>query len=288
MIAKVAGLCMLSILQLTLIEFAGAQKKEPAVSPTSKTKWNLIWSDEFNYSGLPDTSKWSYDIGSSGWGNHELQNYTNGNLENVHVHNGSLYLTARKQNHGDVLIEKSARYTSARMVSKFKGDWKYGKIEARAILPKGVGVWPAIWMLPTDWKYGGWPASGEIDIMENVGYIKDTVFGTVHTKAYNHIIHTQKGGSLFVKNSAAKFHIYAVEWTPESIAFLIDGKPYYYFPNEHKSSAEWPFDQHFHLLMNIAVGGDWGGKFGVDDRIFPATMKVDYIRVFNYDLPVKP
>ena len=278
---KITGAILLGILSLGTPKPVLAQHAHYPAAETSKAKWKLVWHDEFNYKGLPDTTKWGYDTGNSGWGNHELQNYTQGDSANVHVHDGSLYLTARKHIPADRSSENKASYTSARMVSKYKGDWTYGKIEARVIMPKGKGVWPAIWMLPTDWKYGGWPASGEIDILENVGYIKDTVFGTVHTKAYNHMINTQKGGKAFVKNSTSVFHIYAIEWTPESITFLLDGKRYYYFRNEHKTSEEWPFDQRFHLLMNIAVGGDWGGKFGVDDSIFPATMRVDYIRVFR-------
>jgi|ERR1035437_8572597 len=275
MTMKIRSLLIL-IISLCNISFpAIAQPADHDTATASNEKWKLVWSDEFNYKGLPDSTKWSYATGRNGWGNNELQNYTYANPANVNVHDGNLYVTTRKQN------SNTDPYTSARLVSKNKGDWTYGKIEARVILPKGRGLWPSVWMLPTDWKYGGWPSSGEIDIFENVGYNRDTVFGTVHTKAYNHIIGTQKGSKIFVEEPNSKFHVYGVEWTPELITFLMDGKPYYHFSNEHKTSAEWPFDQRFHLLINIAVGGNWGGKFGVDDNIFPATMRVDYVRVFQ-------
>ena len=145
---------------------AKAQKDEPG-----KIKEKLVWSDEFNYTGIPDSTKWGYDTGGHGWGNNEKQYYTQKNPENASVKNGVLSITAIKENFS------GASYTSARLVSKNKGDWKYGRFEIRAKMPKGRGLWPAIWMLPTDWKYGDWPVSGEIDIMEHVGYLPDSVFG---------------------------------------------------------------------------------------------------------------
>lgn len=235
----------------------------------------LVWSDEFNYKGLPDSSKWGYDRGAGGWGNNELQYYTRGRQENARVQDSNLVIEARKENF------EGAAYTSARLVSKNKGDWKYGRFEIRAKLPAGKGMWPAIWMLPTKWMYGGWPQSGEIDIMENVGYLPDSIFGTVHTGAYNHSINTQKVKSILTKNISTSFHVYAIEWTAEEISFFVDGKKYNNFKNEHTNSAAWPFDQEFHLLLNIAVGGNWGGKYGVDDNIFPQQMVIDYVRVYQ-------
>lgn len=240
----------------------------------------LVWSDEFNYSGVPDSSKWSYDLGhgcpeNCGWGNNELQYYAKARLQNSEVKNGHLYIRAIKENY------EGAKYSSARLVSKNKGDWKYGKIEVRAKLPAGRGLWPAIWMLPTDWKYGGWPNSGEIDIMENVGYWPDTVFGTIHTASYNGMLGTQKVKGLPGTDYASAFHIYSIEWNEKAISFYIDNKLYNYFQNENQGFQKWPFDQRFHILLNIAVGGNWGGKYGVDESVFPQTMEVDYVRVYQ-------
>jgi beta-glucanase (GH16 family) len=176
---------------------------------------------------------------------------------------------------------KGRKYTSARLVTKNKGDWKYGRFEIKAKLPKGVGMWPAIWMLSTDWKYGGWPASGEIDIMENVGFKPDTIYGSIHTKAYYFRINTQKTKAVHLPDCSDAFHVYALEWDADQISFFVDDKKYLTFANEKKTFAEWPFDQRLHLLLNIAVGGDWGGQKGVDDTIFPQKMLVDYVRVYQ-------
>lgn len=236
---------------------------------------NLVWADEFDYTGLPDSGKWGYDTGGHGWGNNELQYYTEKRLQNARVEHGVLVLNVNKEN-----FEQS-KYTSARLVTKNKGDWKYGRVEVKAKLPKGVGVWPAIWMLPTHWKYGGWPQSGEIDIMENVGYLPDSVYASVHTGAFNHVKGTNKTAGLLRTGLADNFHVYAIEWTPEKISFFMDDVLYHTFENQHRGSAEWPFDQPFHLLLNVAVGGNWGGKMGVDDSIFPQAMLVDYVRVYQ-------
>jgi beta-glucanase (GH16 family) len=250
------------------------------VSCSKSQSRKLVWSDEFNYNGLPDSTKWGYDIGDGcpnvcGWGNNELQFYTDKRLENVRVQNGNLVIEARKEDF------QNKKYTSARMVSKNKGDWKYGRFEIKAKLPKGRGIWPAIWMLPTKWVYGGWPASGEIDIMEFVGYMPDSVFGSVHTGLYNHSIGSQKTGGFEFKDLATAFHVYAIEWSEEKISFFIDDKKYFEFENESSGSAAWPFDQAFHLILNIAVGGNWGGRYGVDDSIFPQRMEIDFVRVYQ-------
>ena len=235
----------------------------------------LVWSDEFNYTGLPDSSKWGYDVGGHGWGNNELQFYTKGKPENARVEGGHLVIEARKETH------ENREYTSARLVTKNKGDWKYGRIEVKAKLPQGRGVWPAIWMLPTEWKYGGWPASGEIDIMEFVGYLPDSVYGSIHTKSFNHAIGTQKTKGLMYKDLSKAFHVYAVDWSENKIDFYVDDVHYMTFENTGKGSAEWPFDQAFHLILNIAVGGNWGGKMGIDPSVYPQRMEVDYVRVYQ-------
>lgn len=265
-----------TILAFFLLATSAGNRNLKGQSPFNK----LVWSDEFNYQGLPDSSKWSYDRGNGcpaicGWGNNELQYYTWNRPENARVENGRLVIEAKKESY------QGAAYTSARLVTKNKGDWKYGRIEIRAQLPAGRGMWPAIWMLPTKWEYGGWPRSGEIDIMENVGYIPDSVFGAVHTDAYNGMIGTQKVRSIYCKDLKDSFHVYSVEWTTDYISFRIDGKEFNHFRNDGKSVATWPFDKEFHLLLNIAVGGNWGGKKGVDDAIFPQKMLIDWVRIYQ-------
>lgn len=243
-------------------------------APTSKG-WKLKWADEFDQRGTPNPSKWTYDVGGTGWGNNEKQFYTKADTLNANVDKGFLNIVARKQD------KEQMKYTSARLASRKKFDFKYGRLEVRAILPKGRGIWPAIWMLPTDWKYGNWPRSGEIDVMEHVGYDPDSVHGTVHTLSFNHTKGTQVGKALKVENLYNEYHVYAMEWYESHIDLFIDGKLFFTFKNSKKGIDEWPFDQDFHILLNVAVGGNWGGKNGIDDSIFPATMKVDYVRVFQ-------
>lgn len=237
--------------------------------------WELYWDEEFNYNGIPDSSKWSYDVGGQGWGNNELQYYTKASSKNVEVSNGTLKLKAIREK------MDNRDYTSARLLTKDKADFTYGKVEIRAKLPAGRGLWPAIWMLGTNIKTVPWPDCGEIDIMEHVGFEKDSVFGTIHTKAYNHVIGTQKTRAIFINDPYTSFHIYSVEWTPEHVDFYLDNIIYNHFENEHKTTAEWPFDSPFFLVLNLAIGGNWGGKEGIDKTIFPATMEVDYIRVYK-------
>ena len=234
----------------------------------------LVWQDEFNYSGKPDPEKWIHETGGGGWGNQELQYYTN-RIENSYVENGVLKIKAIKEYYS------GNSYTSARLNSTNDGSWKYGRIEVRAKLPSGRGTWPAIWTLPDDWVYGGWPASGEIDIMEHVGYDQGVIHGTVHTDAYNHTRGTQKGGQIYSSTVSDSFHVYAIEWTEEKIDFFFDDSLYFTFHNEHKTYAEWPFDQDFHLLLNIAIGGNWGGAQGVDPSLTEAIMEIDYVRVYK-------
>jgi glucosylceramidase len=240
--------------------------------------YELVWNDEFDYEGPPDPSKWGYDTGGSGWGNNELQYYTDGG--NARADGETLMIEAREE-------QKDGRgYTSARLVTRNKGDWLYGRVEVSAKLPGGKGTWPAIWMLPTDWAYGSWPNSGEIDIMEHVGYDEGRVHATVHTGAYNHSRGTQKGnGGVKVADVTGLFHVYAAEWLPDRILFFIDGEMVYeYDPHKYITNAtsqHWPFDKRHHLLINIALGGDWGGARGFDPDMLPAVMEIDYVRVYQ-------
>lgn len=233
-----------------------------------------VWADEFSTDGLPDPTKWGYDIGGSGWGNNELQYYTN-STNNASVANGILSITSRKE------FRDGKNYTSARLVTKNKGDFLNGRIEVRAKLPSGRGSWPAIWMLPTDWEYGNWPNSGEIDIMEHVGYDPTRVHFSIHTEAYNHTKGTQKSTNRIIATAMSEFHKYRVDWTPYAVRGYFDDEFIFEFVNEGRGSSTWPFDKKFHLLLNLAIGGSWGGVDGVDDTIFPIIFEIDYVRVYK-------
>lgn len=237
--------------------------------------YELVWSDEFSYEGAPDSEKWGYDVGGTGWGNHELQYYTAG--ENVQVADGLLTIALRKEEVGGM------DYTSTRLVSRQRGDWLYCKVEVSAKLPSGLGTWPAIWMLPTDWHYGDWPASGEVDIMEHVGYDQDVIVQSIHCNQY--YAGNSKSSSRTVNGVSEDFHTYAVEWLPDRIIFSVDGNvTWSYEPSKLTSQPTadyWPFDQRMHLLINLAFGGDWGGAHGIDDSILPVEYQIDYVRVYQ-------
>lgn len=244
------------------------------ISCNSKKEWKLVWSDEFDYTGLPDSTKWTAQVGGHGWGNNELQFYTSGRTENARVENGMLTIEARQENWD------SMKYTSARLVSKNKGDWQYGKIDVRAKLPKGRGTWPAIWMLASNNPFN-WPDDGEIDIMEHVGFDQGTVHASVHTKKFNHVIGTQKTNKIKVDDCSENFHVYTVEWNKDSVKVAVDGNFYFSFGNDKTGYEAWPFDNKMHLLLNIAAGGNWGGQKGVDETIWPQKMEIDYVRVYQ-------
>lgn len=243
-----------------------------------KQQWSfekqVSWADEFNGEGLPAPANWGYDIGGSGWGNNEKQYYTN-SIINANVAGGFLTITAQKEN------LEGMEYSSARLVTKNKLDVLYGRIEVSAKLPEGRGTWPAIWMLPTDFAYGGWPKSGEIDIMEHVGYDQNTVHFTTHSEAYYFKINTQKTSTKVIPTASTAFHKYRVDWTPDYIRGFFDDVQVFEFLNEGTGYKVWPFDKRFHLLLNIAVGGDWGGAKGIDDGIFPQKLLVDYVRYYK-------
>ena len=270
------------LLTLCLISFFTFNSTSFPQTSSSRGEWRLVWSDEFNYNGLPDDNKWGYDVGGHGWGNKELQYYTERRKENARVENGNLIIEARRDGF------EGNKYTSARLVSKNKGDWTYGRFEVRAKLPSGRGTWPAIWMLPTKKNYGngGWPDNGEIDIMEHVGFDPDVVHGSAHTRSYYHKINTQKTSKILVPDARTSFNVYAVEWTPEEIRWYVNGKHFFTFANERLSNSkadykQWPFDKPFHILLNLAVGGTWGGQRGVDESIWPQRMEVDYVRIYQ-------
>ena len=167
------------------------------------------------------------------------------------------------------------------MVTQGKGDWLYGRIEVNAKLPKGRGTWPAIWMLSSDWAYGAWPESGEIDIMEHVGYNPNVIHGSTHCNKYVHTKGTQKTGTINISDAVGAFHNYILEWNKDSIKVFVDDKHYFTSINEQRGWEYWPFFKDFHLILNVAVGGSWGGAQGIDATVFPQKMEVDYVRVYK-------
>jgi beta-glucanase (GH16 family) len=237
-------------------------------------RWKLAWSDEFNYTGLPNPIKWSYDTGGHGWGNHELEYYTANRLENARVEHGRLIIEARKEDW------KGKNYTSARLLTRGKEDLQYGKIEVRARIPSGRGTWPAIWMLGSTTPLH-WPDDGEIDIMEHVGFHPGYIHASIHCKKYNHRLGTQKTDTVYARDFDKKFHVYSLDWDAENIRIAIDGKEYFHFKNEHTGYDAWPYDNKMFLLLNLAVGGDWGGQKGVDETIWPRRMEVDWVRWYQ-------
>jgi beta-glucanase (GH16 family) len=230
--------------------------------------YRLVWADEFDSPGAPSASKWGYDIGtgSGGWGNNELQYYTDRPV-NVTVANGSLKINAIKENYS------GSAYTSARLLTKDKFSFKYGKLEARAKLPTGIGTWPAIWMLGSNISAVSWPACGEIDIMEHRGSEPNKIYSTVHYPG-----HSGAGGvgsSIMISNASDSFHIYSVIWDAAAIRFFVDDRSVFSFPNNNTV----PFNQDFFIILNLAIGGNFGGA--VDPTLSAAGMEIDYIRVFD-------
>lgn len=263
---------------LTLL-LAACGGGDDSSGPEIDDSWNLVWSDEFDGTSL-DLSKWSYqlgdgcDIGLCGWGNNELQWYQE---DNVTVGGGLLTIEARAENAG------GRNYTAARIRSLNQGDWTYGRVEARARLPQGQGMWPAIWMLPSDDVYGGWAASGEIDIMELVGNEPDVVHGTLHYGgSFPNNTFTGDSYALSSGMFADDFHVFALEWEEGEIRWYVDGNHYQTQTSWSTTAAPFPapFDQRFHLILNVAVGGNWPGPPDLTTP-FPQTMEVDYIRVYQ-------
>lgn len=245
--------------------------------PSHEPKWNLVWADEFETEGPLDAGRWQCETGRgrNGWGNQEKQYYT-ARRENVRVQGGRLIIEVRREAY------EGAGYTSARIKTLGSGDWLRGRFEVRAKLPGGRGMWPAIWLMPSRSAYGHWPRSGEIDLMEYVGHDPTRVFGTVHTQSFNHTKNTQRPGYFAIRDASDEFHVYGLEWSEDEIVWMVDGQPYHRFAREEDFTAnEWPFDQEFYLILNIAVGGGLGGKMGIDDRSLPQRMEVDYVRVYQ-------
>ena len=241
--------------------------------------WDIVWQDEFDGASL-DINKWSHEVGGHGFGNNELQYYTD-DSSNSFVDNGILHIRAKYEPAGIGSPNNLRNFSSARLRTVGKGDWQYGRIDVKAKIALGQGIWPAIWMLPSDWIYGGWPKSGEIDIMEHVGHDEGRIHGSVHTESYNHIIGTQRTNSKLIENVKTLFHIYSIEWSEQKIDFFIDDTLHFTFKNDFTNDFRtWPFNERFHLLLNVAVGGNWPGPPN-NTTVFPQDMEVDYVRVYE-------
>ncbi len=239
--------------------------------------FELVWQDEFDYTGLPDSTKWLYDTegNDAGWGNNEAQVYTIAKKENAHVENGILSIRAVNELIGN------KDFSSARLVSK--ADWKYGKVEVNAKLPAGRGTWSAIWMMPGGWTFkdGNWPDIGEIDIMEHVGHNLGIIHASAHSRDYQWQKGTQKSATIDIPDVAEKFHSYIVEWNPELMTASVDDNVYFEYKNEGLGETKWPYDKPFYLILNLAVGGAWGSMQGIDTTAFPQTMQIDYVRIYK-------
>jgi len=264
--------------------------------------WSLVWSDEFEKPGLPDPNRWGYEKGFVR--NGELQYYTEGRSENARVEGGLLVIEARRETWvnpagrggggersgpGSRRREPaSAEFTSASLTTRGKASWTYGRIEVRAKVPRARGTWPAIWTLGTNFTSVGWPACGEIDIMEFVGYEPGVVHANVHTKAYNHAIGTGRGSPTPLPDASERFHVYAVEWTARELNFFVDDRKFFTCSNEGTGVDAWPFDRDQYLILNLAIGGTWGGRKGVDGEAFPQRFEIDYVRVYRQDAAGRP
>jgi beta-glucanase (GH16 family) len=255
------------------------------------TDWELVWSDEFDQDGLPDPAKWVQEEGFIR--NRELQYYTTGRSANARVENGILIIEARKEHFPNPQHQPDAPdrrwqqqrahadYTSASLTTRGRAEWTYGRIEVRAQLPGGRGTWPAIWMLGTNIGEVGWPACGEIDIMEYVGHDPGVVHANVHTRGYNHTRGNGRGAHLKLPEAETSFHLYAVEWTPDHLKFFVDDMNFFTLKNDRTGVDSWPFDAPHYLILNLAIGGAWGAQKGVDDNIFPQRFLIDYVRVYR-------
>ncbi len=266
-----AGDATMRVLPLLFLLSAAALAQPPG--------YRLVWADEFDTPGLPDPVRWNYERGMIR--NNEAQFYTVERRENARIEDGVLIIEARREDWSQ--DGKTARYTSASITTECRQYWRYGRIEVRAKLPTGRGTWPAIWMLGQNIGKVGWPKCGEIDIMENVGFDPDVIHANIHTDAYNHVKGTNKGDRITIKAPYDDFHVYAVDWSPKRITMSVDGKSYFTYENEGTGEAVWPFDQPFYLILNLAIGGSWGGQKGIDDAIFPQRFEIDYVRVYQLE-----
>lgn len=236
--------------------------------------WKLVWHDEFDKPGLPDPARWTYEEGFIR--NHEAQYYTPARPENARVENGHLVIEARRDYY------QGHRVSSASVTTQGKATWTYGRIEVRAKIPTGRGTWPAIWTLGSNISEIGWPRCGEIDMMENVGFDPDRMHFNIHGPKLSQKAGSQSSVNVLMDKPYAGWHVYAMEWFEDRIDLFMDGKKYLSYLNDGKGDdATWPFHLPQYLILNLAIGGDWGGQKGIDDAILPSRFEIDYVRVYE-------
>lgn len=263
-----------------------------ATLPAWAGNWKLVWSDEFDKPGLPDPAKWNYEEGFVR--NNEAQYYTRDRGENARVENGMLIIEARKERFPNPSYDPDAKekktgrhgrefaeYTSASLTTLGKAGWTYGRIEVRAKLPPGRGTWPAIWTLGTNIHQVGWPVCGEIDIMEFVGFEPGIIHANVHANNRERTKKTDKGSQMSIPDASEAFHVYTMDWDAKHMDFFVDDKKYFTFSKDDSGKYAWPFDANQYLILNLAIGGAWGGAKGIDDTCFPQRYYIDYVRVYG-------
>lgn len=243
-----------------------ADEARESVSETKNGGWQLVWSDDFNGPTL-DRSKWGIKVARPGWINNESQYYTE-RQENIRVENGNLVLEGRRD------YFEGHEYSSGRIHSQF--GWVKGRFEARMKLPGGVGTWPAFFMLPNDQTLG-WPGMGELDIMEQVGFDPDTILAAHHSGSVHYT------PTIHVPGATDGFHVYAAEWSDDRIDIFVDGRKFFTSYNQRTGNDQWPFHKPFHIVLALAVGGHWGGMKGIDPNIWPRSLLVDYVRVYQWN-----
>ncbi len=265
---------------VTVVSGTALQRISVAQAPAQQAAYNapegyhLVWHDEFDSGSELNADDWTHEVQRQGWVNNELQNYVNhrtpeGRLV-TSISDGHLRITALKEN---------GKVYSGRVYAKVKEGWTYGYIEASIKLPKGKGTWPAFWMMPVNFR--SWPADGEIDIMEEVGANPNYVSSSLHANAHVHTNNTQVTHEMYLAGAEDDFHTYAIEWTAKNITTYVDGKQQLSYDNRGLGRDDWPYDDPFYVILNLAWGGDWGGYRGIDDNVLPVTMEVDYVRVFQ-------
>ena len=279
---------MTSARTATVTVMSGAARKNISITQDAAAQsaynapegYRLVWQDEFDKGSELNAEDWTHEVQKSGWVNNELQNYVNhktpeGSLV-TEIRGGKLRITALKEN---------GKVYSGRVYAHVNQGWQYGYFEASIKLPVGKGTWPAFWMMPVgnDWSTNPWPKCGEIDIMEEVGCVPNEVSSSIHTQDYNHTKGTQKTHAFVQAGAEGEFHTYALLWTADEITTYVDGKVQLSVKKSVIGSShdQWPFHYAFYPILNLAWGGDWGGMKGVDESALPATMEIDYIRVFQ-------
>lgn len=235
--------------------------------------YKLVFHDEFDKDGELSAASWTHEVKDAYWVNNELQAYVNGQIDGhrvTEVRNGKMLIHCFKLDN---------KVYSGRVYANVKTGYRYGYIEARLKLPKGKGTWPAFWMMPVN--FSTWPGDGEIDIMEHVGFNQDVIYSTIHCNKYNNTGTATESANRKVSGATDGFHVYAMEWTADYMTFYIDGEKLFTYQNDGTGKDAWPFDSAFYPIFNLAWGGAWGGQQGVDESVLPATMEVDYLRVYQ-------